>query len=384
MHNTLAVTLIFSVLMLTMPLLALSGKEGNVQFISSDNSLSESRPAEKASAPPSADTEDLEDTTDAEDWQAAPEDSEAGAESQENAEPEPKQSMTTVKAGDGFTVLDRSTGKIMKVSTRDFVRGALAAEMPPTFHPEALKAQAVAAHTYALNVKASSERSPNAAYKGADLSADPKNWKSYVTEKLFFERYGDLATAYWRTICDAADEVSGYVVAYEDEPIVAAYCSMSNGTTEDAANVWLTGLPYLVPVDSFGDTLAPDYATTEKFTASEVSDALKSAYPDIELSDDPTTWLGGEEFSASGYVTSIQAGDVTLSGAELRALLGLRSTDFTAECNGDSFTFKVNGYGHGVGLSQYGADYMARQGSSFDQILSHYYPGTTLGVVTKD
>lgn len=378
MHNTLAVTLIFAILMLTMPLLALSNKHGDVQFIKPDNSLSESRPAAKTAASSREREEEVEATSDGESGA----DAEFEAE-QDKAEPVDERGMTTVQAGDGFTVLDRSTGKIMKVSTRDFVRGALAAEMPPTFHPEALKAQAVAAHTYALNVKAAGEVSPNAEYKGVELSADPKNWKSYVTEKLFFERYGELATAYWKTICEAADEVSGYAVVYEDEPIVAAYCSMSNGTTEDAANVWLTGLPYLVPVDSFGDTLAPDYATTETFTAAEVADALKGAYPDIELSDDPTVWLSGEEYSASGYVTSIKAGDQTLSGAELRSLLGLRSTDFTSGCNGDTFTFEVNGYGHGVGLSQYGADYMARQGSSFDQILQHYYPGTTLGVVVE-
>ena len=283
----------------------------------------------------------------------------------------------------GFRILDERTGKVFEVSAQDYVRGALAAEMPPTFHPEALKAQAIAAHTYALNLKQSrrAAEEPDPALKGADFTADPADWKTYTTKDLFYERYGTLADAWWKTICDAADAAYPYIMLYDDEPIVAAYHSMSSGTTEDASNVWLGGAPYLVPVDSFGDTLAPDYTTTETFTADQVRQALSDGCPDIALGDDPSSWLTVEERSPSGYVTELSAGDQTISGADLRGMLGLRSSDFSIACDGSSFTFTDNGYGHGVGLSQYGADYMARQGATFDEILTHYYKGAQLAII---
>lgn len=283
----------------------------------------------------------------------------------------------------GFRILDEQTGKVFEVSAQDYVRGALAAEMPPTFHPEALKAQAVAAHTYALNLKETrrAAEEPDPALKGADFTADPSDWKTYTTEKEFRARYGELADAWWKTICEAADAACPYVMLYDDEPIVAAYHSMSSGTTEDAANVWLGSVPYLVPVDSFGDTLAPDYTTTETFTVEQVRQALSDGCPGIALGDDPSAWLTVEERSPSGYVTELSAGDQTISGSDLRGMLGLRSSDFSIACDGASFTFTVNGYGHGVGLSQYGADYMARQGATFDEILAHYYKGAQLAIV---
>ncbi len=250
--------------------------------------------------------------------------------------------------------------------------------MPPTFHPEALKAQAVASHTYALNLRRQSRADPDAAF---DFTVDPSNWKGYVTEKQFRERYGDLADAYWKAITEAAGEVYGYILTYEDEPIVAAYHSMSSGVTEDASNVWTGGKPYLVPVESRGDTLAPDYTTEVRISAQELSRALQSAYPGITLGNDPSGWLRIDKRSQSGYVTQLAAGNLTIHGKELRTLLDLRSSDFSIIYDGNAFLFTVKGYGHGVGLSQYGADYMARQGTSFDEILMHYYPGTTLSPI---
>lgn len=165
---------------------------------------------------------------------------------------------------------------------------------------------------------------------------------------------------------------------------MAAYHSMSSGTTEDASNVWTGSEPYLVPVESFGDTLAPDYETTERFPVQEVAEKLQNAWPDISLGEDPAGWLKVTERSEGGYVTGMTAGDRAIHGKELRSLLGLRSSDFTVACDGASFTFTVRGYGHGVGLSQYGADYLARQGATFDEILAHYYPGATLGVIAGE
>ena len=263
MRFRVAAGLVFALLMFLIPLLALVGNVDMVQ-----HSPREDASVPRASAPAGT-------------GQAAP----------ETDPPAPAASSGTTPAvtvaDDGFRILDDRTGKVFEVSARDYVRGALAAEMPPTFHPEALKAQAVAAHTYALRLREQNRAAPDESLKGADFSADPQGWKSFTTEKLFRARYGDLADAYWKAICGAADEACPYLLTWEGEPIVAAYHSMSSGTTEDASNVWTGSEPYLVPVESFGDTLAPDYETTERFPVQEVAEKLQNAWPDISLGEDP-------------------------------------------------------------------------------------------------
>lgn len=341
---------LFALMMFLVPLLALTGEKVDVQFSSSSNAYEASSQIQRQNQP-----------------------------SQPQQQKDPvKPSDTVSVSGENFRILNEQTGKIFEVSPKEYVRGALAAEMPPTFHPEAMKAQAVAAHTYALCRR----EQARANGENADFSADPENWKVYTTEKLFRERYGDLADAYWSSICQAADAVTGYILTYEGEPIVAAYHSMSSGKTEDASNVWTGGKPYLVPVDSFGDTLAPDYRMTVIFSAEELAAALRKAWPDLVLEGDASGWIGEAQRSESGYVTKLAVGNQTVSGADFRTALNLRSSDFTVSCDGGDFTFKVVGYGHGVGLSQYGADYMARQGASFDEILLHYYQGASISAAT--
>lgn len=278
-----------------------------------------------------------------------------------------------------FRLLDESTGKHLTLTTKEYVRGALAAEMPPTFHAEAMKAQAVAAHTYALCVQRLQEQTPDPSYRGADFTCNTKEWRSFVTEEQFRARYGSLADAYWNAICTAADAVSDYVLLYEGEPIVAAYHSMSTGMTEDGANVWQGDAPYLRAVESRGDALAPDFEVKTALTADEVRKALEKAFPGVLLGDTPERWITPGERSAGGYLLEVNVGDRTLHGKELRAALGLRSSALEIAYSQNSFTFTTKGYGHGVGLSQYGADFYARQGMAFWEILSHYYTGATLG-----
>lgn len=272
-----------------------------------------------------------------------------------------------------FRILDRQTGAINDIAVVDYLYGAVAAEMPPTFHPEALKAQAVASYTYALYC----HQHP-ADESGADFSANPGDWEGYIAKEQMLARYPDVGQAYWQTITDAVDTVSRYILTYEQEPILAAYHAMSAGATEFASNVWNGSLPYLVPVESTGDTLAPNYESTVSYTATQAREILSQAYPGISLGGDTRGWFQIASRSPSGYVLSLQAGGLTISGKEFRSLLGLRSSNFTITPAAESFTITTYGYGHGVGLSQYGADYMARQGSSCAEILAHYYPGAGL------
>lgn len=279
-----------------------------------------------------------------------------------------------------FSILDRSTGQIEKVAVIDYLYGAVAAELPPGFHSEAMKAQAVASHTYALYCR----EHPVSELGGADFSTDPSNWEGYVTKEQMLERYPDLGETYWKKITDAVDEVASTVLVYQEEPILAAYHSMSAGATEFASNVWNGTVPYLVPVDSVGDTLADQFETSVTFSAEQIRGILTEAYPDLTLDGDTRSWFQIVSRSPSGYVLTLQAGNLQISGKDLRTLLGLRSTNFTITAQTDSFLFTTKGYGHGVGLSQYGADYMARQGSGYEEILLHYYTGAQLAKAVEE
>ena len=258
----------------------------------------------------------------------------------ENASSQPAQPAAQSQPGDqapaaqapvvaepeSYTLYDRGSGETFTVDARQLARGMLAAEMPPTFHPEALKAQAVAGHTYVSYLRrlreAPGRRAPT-------WNAMPPTGRATPPRRRFNQRYGELADAYWQAICQAADQVSAYLLTYQGQPILAAYCSMSNGQTEDAANVWSAGLPYLTPVESFGDTLAPDYETQVTFTPQELSQAVAAAWPQLTLEGDPAGWLEVAARSPSGYVTQVRLGEgLTVHGKELRAALGLRSADF--------------------------------------------------------
>lgn len=296
-------------------------------------------------------------------------------------EPETDEPPAQGEAVDAFLILDESSGEVMEVGVRDYVCGAVAAEMPASYHIEALKAQAVAAHTYALHSREAQRESPDPALLGADFTADPGQRKVFITEEQAKEFYGERADALWNKVCQAVDSVLPYVLEYDGEPIVAAYHAISAGQTEDAANVWSGSAPYLAPAESGGDLLAPEYEASVMLSAQDVRERIAREYPEIALVDDPAAWFGEPTRSASGYVTEIAVGDQTLHGKEIRQLFELRSHNFDIFYTDAGFTFVTYGYGHGVGLSQYGADFLARQGYTYDKILENYYDGAMLVAV---
>lgn len=282
---------------------------------------------------------------------------------------------------DYFEIYDLTKKKINKISARDYVIGAVAAEMPPTFHEEALKAQAVASHTLAIRNRLHNMDNPDKNLKGADFSADPSNKKGYVTTETIKQMYGDKFPYYYSKLEKVCDEVLDDILLYKEEPIIAVYHSTSCGVTESAENVWQHEEDYLKPVESVGDILSPSYETTVLFSKDEVEKIIKENYKEIILDKDPNKWFKIINRSSSGYVLLIDVGNVSLAGRNIREMFGLRSTDFDIEYQNNSFVFKVRGYGHGVGLSQYGADYMARQNKTWDEILKHYYTDVIIGKI---
>ena len=215
-----------------------------------------------------------------------------------------------------FLVQDSATGSVLELSRRDYLIGAVAAEMPVTWPDEALKAQAVAAHSYILYCR---------------------------------------------------DHTAG-----------TSYFALSNGLTEASENVWGTPLPYLVPVESSSDLAADNYQYTLTLTAAQVQSLLSAGLGVAPDASAPEQWFGTPRFTPSGYVASLPVCCQTVTCPTLRRVLGLRSACFSIRYADGSFAFTTRGYGHGVGLSQWGAKAMAEAGKSWQEILTHYFPDTEI------
>jgi stage II sporulation protein D len=265
-------------------------------------------------------------------------------------------------------------GRLMKVSMDAYLPGVLAAEMPASFETEALKAQAVAARTYILYFISSE----NPRHPEADVCTDPNCCKAYLDEEALRERWGDKYEEYWHKMLSAAAETDGQYLTWEGQIIQAAFHSSSSGKTEDSGNVW-AGLPYLISVDS-PETEAdvPNYITTVEVSPEDFRRTILSSFPGASLDGDPSLWVGETTYNESGRVDKIIVGGAEVSGVQMRGLFSLRSTAFRLEYTGEYFLFTVTGYGHGVGMSQYGANVMAKAGKTYAEILAHYYPGTEL------
>ncbi len=277
-----------------------------------------------------------------------------------------------------YRVLDSHTGEIREVPVRDYLIGAVGAEMPASYATEALKAQAVACHTYAERVRKMHEDTPDPSLGGADFSDDPNVYQAFFTEDALRRFYGSSFSECYARIAEAVDAAGDQILCYADEPIVAAFHAVSSGKTDSAENVWGNALPYLIPVASDADRSAPQYAETVTFSAETVRRTLEAEDPECRLPEDPSEWFSEPECSPSGTVLRLKAGDKSWSGQQFRQMFALRSACFSLEYADEAFRFVTRGFGHDVGMSQYGADAMARQGSSYAEILAHYYPGTAL------
>ncbi len=276
-----------------------------------------------------------------------------------------------------FRVLLSDTGEVLTLSERDYLVGAVCAEMPPLYHAQALRAQAVASYTNACRMRTASRNAPDPDLKGADFSDSADSHQGYLTEEELREKFGDNYERYLEPVTQAVDEVIGNVITYDGQPITAAFHAICSGRTESAAVIWGKELPYLQPVVSTGDKLSPDYASTLVLTADQFREKA-AALEGADLSGEAAGWVGEAEVSESLTVTGIAIGGESFTGEQVRAAFGLRSPCFTLTYTDGAFTFEVCGYGHGVGMSQYGADYMARQGSTWEEILTHYYTGVKI------
>ena len=273
---------------------------------------------------------------------------------------------------ESFLLKDESAGAVVSVPKRDYLIGAVAAEMPISWPDEALKAQAVAAHSYALYCR-DHATDPASGW----LTVDPARRQGYLTDAVLRSYWGTAYEENYARLSALVDTVLNDVLYYDNAPAGTSYFAISNGMTEASENVWGSALPYLVPVDSSTDLSADNYLYTVQFTPEQLQPLLAGLglSPDLAA---PEGWFGESSLTPSGYVASIPICGQSITGPALRKALGLRSACFTVSYQAGSFCFTTKGYGHGVGLSQWGAKALAEQGQSAEEILAHYFPGTEL------
>ena len=268
--------------------------------------------------------------------------------------------------------LRQEDGTAVEMDMDAYLTGVLLAEMPASFELEAKKAQAVVARTFTQKAVTTGGK-----HGDGSVCTDSTCCQAYITEEEYLSRGGAAEAV--ENARAAAEETSGYVLTYGGVLIEATYFSCSGGSTEDAVAVWGTDFPYLRATDSPGEEEAAHYTDTVTFTAAEFQAKLGQT-----LSGSPASWLGVTTYTAGGGVAAMEIGGQSYKGTELRSLLGLRSTAFTMTAGEDSITVTTKGYGHRVGMSQYGADAMAALGSSYPEILAHYYQGTELTLLGEN
>ncbi|MFI3251339.1 MAG: stage II sporulation protein D [Eubacteriales bacterium] len=261
-------------------------------------------------------------------------------------------------------------GEVVSMSMAEYLWGVVAAEMPASFELEALKSQAVAARTY------TAYRFEHPKHENADICTFSGCCQAYVDRDEQRSIWGDNAEFYTEKISQSITETDGLHVLYQESPIDAVFFSSTDGNTLDSVEVWGSPVGYLVSVTSPEGSEVPNYTTTVKFTVEEVESKLTQSYPQVNLEDPPEVWFRYTTHDTGGGVAQINVGGISLTGNQIRALFGLRSSFFELELHGEEFLFTVTGYGHGVGMSQYGANAMAKEGDLFDQILTWYYTDT--------
>ncbi len=276
----------------------------------------------------------------------------------------PVQSVRETDPETVLTVVNRA-GNYQQMTLRDYLVGVVLAEMPADFEPEALKAQAVVARTYTR------KRMEGSKHGEAAVCMDPGCCQGWRSGEDYLEAGGREKSL--DKVRSAVIDTDGLVLRWEGKLIDATYFSCSGGTTEDAVAVWGQDVPYLQSVESPGEEDAPRFTDSVSFSPAELAGKLG-----LSADGDPSGWFGAVTRTEGGGVDTLVIRGKTFTGTQLRSRLGLRSTAFEVTADRKAITFTTRGFGHRVGMSQYGAQAMAEAGSTYAEILSHYYTGTEL------
>jgi stage II sporulation protein D len=265
-------------------------------------------------------------------------------------------------------------GTLTDMKLEDYLIGVVAAEMPASFELEALKAQAVAARTYTLYKR---DHGGCSAHAGADICTDSNHCQAYVTDEEMTKNWGGKKSTYLAKITEAVTATAGEAIYYEGSEIQVFYFASAGGRTENSENVYSKALPYLRSVSSGGEEDSSHYYGEITISVSEFKKKMEQFSEGISFDGVPL--IGDIARFESGRVESIRIGNQSFTGREVREVFSLNSANFTIEQTAESVTFHTVGFGHGVGMSQTGANAMAKQGANYIDILTHYFTGVTVG-----
>ena len=290
---------------------------------------------------------------------------------QEQPEPEAEIITYDYQKYQTIKLLHSGSGQIEELPIDEYLYGVVSSEMPANYEAEALKAQAIVARTYTIyQIMNNSGKHP-----GADICDNSSCCQAWISKDERLSKWApEEAESNWNKIVDAVNSTSGKIITYQNKPINAFFHSNSGGKTESSLNIW-GGIdyPYLKSVETAGEEGYTQYSSEAKFTKEELLNKLKEKYEDCEIDYSQENCIQILEYTTSGRVKTIKFGNKEIAGTEARTILGLRSTNFTFTISGDEIIFSVIGYGHGVGMSQTGADALAKSGSNCEEIIKHFY-----------
>lgn len=280
-------------------------------------------------------------------------------------------------------VLHTKTNQIEEISIDEYLYGVVSAEMPVNFEIEALKAQAIVARTYTIyKILQNSGK-----HEGADICDDSTCCQAWISMEDRIQKWRENTDesissnpdANWNKIVTAVEETKGKIITYNGEPINAFFHSNSGGMTEIPLNVWGgSGYPYLQTVSTYGEDAYTQYSSEVVISKKDFTKKISSKHSDFTIDFTDENQMKVLEYTEGGRVKNIQIGNLQLSGVEVRNILGLKSANFNIAIEEENIKFSVIGYGHGVGMSQTGADSLAKQGNTAEQIVCHFYSGVQL------
>lgn len=276
-------------------------------------------------------------------------------------------------------VYDVQKKELVTMGLEDYIAHVTAGEMPASYEPEALKAQSIAARTYAVRKMVQLGGSGCNQHEGADVCTSSAHCQAYMSEERMLETWGENTDKYLKKICAAVEETAGLAITYDGAYIDALYHASSGGRTEDSVNVFGGALPYLVGVDSPNEGNGAGNVAKKEISYEEAADLIQKNYPQANVAKgnlkEKIQILSRYE---SGRVNKLKIGDTQITGKQARALFSLNSSNFTIAFGQNAMTFHTSGFGHGVGMSQAGANAMAKEGNDYEKILTHYYTGIAI------
>ena len=292
-----------------------------------------------------------------------------GENKEENFEAYDYKEHSTIK------LLHKEDGSIEEMGLDNYLLGVVSAEMPANFEQEALNAQSVVARTYTLYTIKNSKK-----HEEADICDDSNCCQAWISKENRLARWDEnLREENWNKIETAVNTTKGKIITYNGEVIDAFFHSNSGGLTETPAGVWGgTNYPYLQVVETAGEEGYSQYSSRVVLSKEEFKNKILEKHQDLEIDFSKENQIEITEYTDSNRVRTVRVGNINISGTEMRSLLGLRSTNFTFKIEDNNIIFDVIGYGHGVGMSQTGADSMAKQGSNYEEIIKHFYTGVEI------